>query len=221
MDTVDARVVEATLKYEALFTAPIFPLFDQPGRIYDALLSKLKTFGAVVTELTNDNNRPAESAIVCSLQIGANVTLRPGRLEVAVPEWAFPQIDQPSRLIESAWQALVSVQSVTASVQTAAFEFELELPHQAYRSALERFAPAPAALPGGTETGVVFYLPPDPEKGFRPSSVFLDRSSVDGGMSCFGTLVYDGAALEPAAVLRVAWQRMSEILDKLDIMIGR
>jgi hypothetical protein len=219
MDTVHARVVEATLKYEALFAAPISSLFDQPGQIYDALLSKLKAFGATLTELTNDSNQPAESVIVCSLQIGANVTLRPSRLDVAVPEWAFPQIDEPSRVIDSAWQALASVQSATASVQTAAFEFELELPHQTYKSALERFAPAPVALPGGTETGVVFYLPPDPEKGFRPSSVFLDRSSVAGGMSCFGTLVYDGAALEPAAVLPAAWRRMSEILDKLDIRI--
>ncbi len=106
-------------------------------------------------------------------------------------------------------------------MQTAAFEFELALPGQTYKSVMQRFAPAPAALPSGTETGVVFYLPPDPEKGFRPSSVFLDRSSVDGGMSCFGTLVYDGAALEPGKIVAAAWQRMTEILDKLDIRIGK
>ncbi len=166
MDSVCARVVEATLKYEALFTAPVFSLFDQPGRIYDAVL-------------------------------------------------------EPSRVVAGAWQALASLQSVPASVQTAAFEFELELSRQTFKSALERFAPAPAALPEGTETGVVFYLPSDPDKGYRPSSVFFDRSSVDGGMSCFGTLVYDGAALEPGKIVAAAWQRMTEILDKLDIRIGK
>ena len=46
MVTIHTRVVEARLEYEASFAAPVFTLFDQPGRIYDALLAKLETFDA-------------------------------------------------------------------------------------------------------------------------------------------------------------------------------
>jgi hypothetical protein len=96
---------------------------------------------------------------------------------------------------------------------------ELDLQRQTYKSVLERFAPAPAAFPEGTETAVVFYLPADADKGYRDSSLVLNRSEIDGGLSCYGTFVYDGAALEAEKIVRAAWQRMAEMLDKLDIRV--
>jgi hypothetical protein len=102
MATIHARVVEATIEYEALFPAPVFSLFDQPGRIYDALLAKLETFNASGEDLSVEGDQPDERAIVCSLENGADVTLRPDRLEVMVSEWTFPQMEEVSRVIDVA-----------------------------------------------------------------------------------------------------------------------
>jgi hypothetical protein len=219
MATIHARVLEATIEYEALFPAPVFSLFDQPGRIYDALLAKLETFDASVEDLSIEGDQPDERAIVCSLENGADVTLRPDRLEVMVSEWTFPQMEEVSRVIGGAWQALGSIHAAAARTQTAAFELELDLQRQTYKSVLERFAPAPAAFPEGTETAVVFYLPSDADKGYRDSSLVLNRAELEGGLSCYGTFVYDGAALDPEKIVRAAWQRMAEMLDKLDIRV--
>jgi hypothetical protein len=209
--------VEARLEYEALFAAPVFTLFDQPGRIYDALVAKLETFDASAEDLSMEGDQPDERAIVCSLENGADVTLRPDRLEVIVSEWMFPKIEEVARVIKCGWQALRSIHPVPAHTHTAAFELELGSPHQSYKSVLERFAPSPAGFPEGTETAVIFYLPSDADRGYQDSSLVPNRSEIDGGLSCYGTLVYDGAALDPEKVVAAAWQRMAEMLDKLDI----
>ena len=219
MATIHTRVVEATLEYEALFSAPAFSLFDQPGRIYDALLAKLEAFDASAEDLSIEGDQPDERAVVCSLENGTDVKLRPDRLEIIVSEWMYPEIEEVSRVIEGAWRALRSIHPVPARTHTTAFELELESPRQTYKSVLERFAPAPAAFPEGTETAVIFYLPSDADRGYQDSSLALNRSERDGGLSCFGTLVFDGGALGPEKVVAAAWQRMAEMLDKLDIRI--
>ena len=61
-----------------------------------------------------------------------------------------------------------------------------------YRELLNRLAPAPESLPGGTESAVVYYLPGDPSRGYGESSLVLNRSAeVEGGLQVNATLVYE------------------------------
>lgn len=85
-----------------------------------------------------------------------------------------------------------------------------------YQQLLGELARAPSALPSGTETAVIYYLPAESDKGYEASSLVLNRSAVVAdGLQVNATLVFVGHDLYIPQTLKTAQCRLIDLLRSL------
>jgi hypothetical protein len=109
---------------------------------------------------------------------------------------------------------------VSAKSHSLLFELDCEITTGSYAVALERFCRPYDGLPKGTETAVVYYLPPESNQGFLDSSIVLNRSAeVEGGILLVATLVFEGKRLSQDGVVQAGRKRLKDLLRRLDITL--
>ncbi len=115
------------------------------------------------------------------------------------------------------WRALEAMLvGLRATSHSIAVEMEAAVIDHTYQEFLNRFAQTPPGLPSGTQTAVVFYLPPDPKLHGKESSLVFNRTeNAELVLQLSATLVYE--RLDPANAVEAAWDRLGGLLGALEI----
>jgi hypothetical protein len=217
------RVHRSEQTYEAALSPSFGAIIDTPGRVFSALLSEFDHLDVGVSDFSLDEGSLEDKGLSCEVdKVDARVVLRADRAEIrffAVDETGHGAIEA----IRGVWKVLAfTAPEVTAKSHSLVFEMDCELPSGSYRGALEQFCRPHENLPQGTETAVVYYLPPDASKGFLDSSFVINRSAeVDGGVLLAVTLVFEGRHSRPDELVQSGRERLAELLKSLDITVTR
>jgi hypothetical protein len=126
-----------------------------------------------------------------------------------------------AEFVASVWRAVAAcAPEVAAKSYSILFEVDGEFSGNAYGPALAEYCKPLESLPKGTETAVVYYLPPDTDQGFLDSSIVLNRSSeVEGGILIAATLDFGGSTSDKSRLIPSARKRFLELLGSLQIAI--
>jgi len=217
------HVHRSELTYEAALSPFFATLIDRPGGVSSALLSELGYLDVGVSDISMDDGVLEDKGLSCEVEkLDARVVLRADRIEIhffAIDESG----DAAAEAMRAVWKAIALISpEVTAKSHSLLFEMDCELANGSYRAALEQFCRPHESLPQGTETAVVYYLPPDASRGFLDSSLVLNRSAeVDGGILLAVTLVFDGKHSRPDELIQAGRGRLAELLKSLDITAVR
>jgi len=215
-ETLQLRVHSSELTYEVALSPYFTAVIDVPGKVAGALASE---FNVSLVDIDVDDGRLEDRGLTCELdKASASVVLRADRFEVhfaAVDEgWDGP-------VAQSVWQVLnACAPLVGAKSHSLLFEMNCELPAGTYGASLQQFCIAPTSLPKGTETAVVYYLPPDSSRALLDSNIVLNRSAeVEGGILLAATIVFDGDSVSRDDVFSVGRDRFGELLKSLNITL--
>ncbi|MGA2595391.1 MAG: hypothetical protein ABSH09_00120 [Bryobacteraceae bacterium] len=205
------------LTYEIAISPSGFRLLDTPGKLCDVLLERLAAYGAASENFRLEDGDPGERALIIELDNSSvTVKVRGDRTEIHFNDCTLnepPAKDFPLQIWQALEAALAGVQATSHTIQV---EMEAKIEDGSYQEFLNRFAPKPDGLPLGTETAVVFYLPPDPKSGGKESSLVLNRTGDnDVPLQVSATLVY--RKLDPVNAIEAAWDRLGGLLGALGI----
>jgi hypothetical protein len=215
------HVQRSELTYEAVLSPSFGTLIDTPGRVLSALLSEFDHLDVGVSDVSMDDGPLEDTGLSCEVEkLDANVVIRADRVEIR-----FFSIDETgdgaAEAIRGVWKVIACTSpEVTAKSHSLLFEMDCELLNGSYRAALEPFCRPHESLPQGTETAVVYYLPPDASQGFLDSSFVLNRSAeVEGGVLLAVTLVFEGKHSRPDELIHAGRKRLADLLRSLDIAV--
>lgn len=217
---IQLHLEQCELTYEGSFVKPAFSLIDTPGKLSELLLNALDTFGCTGEDLIFADDEPGVRGVTCVLdELDARVTVRGDRIDLYCEDFAFATRESVAAVLENLWSKLKTL-NAGAVPRTHSFLFEMntELCGPSYQELLNRMARPPDSLPPRTESGVVYYLPGESDKGYAESSLVLNRSAiVENGLQVSATLVYDGHAVGPAPAISAAYGRLVELLRNLGL----
>ncbi len=213
------RMEKLELTYEAMFSRFASGVLDAPGALCDGLLIGLEPLGVTIEDLAFDKGDPAERGISCEVdQRNVRLTVKADRLELSFADLTPVELQAHAEVVEAAWKAVGLGQPGSVRRQALLFEMDSEILDGGYQPLLDRRAAPPSALPKGTESAVVYYLPAEPPCGYGESNLVLNRSAlVSGGLSVSAMIVFEGDTVKPGAVLASAWSRLVELLGHLEI----
>lgn len=217
------HIHRSELTYEAALSPSFATLIDRPGGVLSALLSEFGYLDVDVSDISMDGGLLEDKGLSCEVdKLDARVVLRADRIEIrffGIEESG----DGAAEAMRGVWKVIaLTSPEVTAKSHSLLFEMDCELPNGSYRGALERFCRPHGNLPQGTETAVVYYLPPDASRGFLDSSFVLNRSAeVDGGVLLAVTLVFEGKHSRPDELIQAGRGRLAELMKSLDITAVR
>jgi len=216
---IQLRVHQSELTYEGAFSPPIAALIDAPGGVASAVVSQFGHLDLSISDLSQDQGSLEDRGLSFEIaKFNADVLLRADRLEIR-----FFSIedtgDDAAALVQGVWQVLASVSpETTLKSHSLRFEIDCEQMTGSYHSTLEGFCSPHQNLPKGTDTAVVYYLPPDSSEGFLDSNFVLNRSAeVQGGILLAVTLVFDGKTFRPEDGFRAGRKRLEDLLSRLDL----
>jgi hypothetical protein len=193
---------------------------DSPGRLSDLLLEALEGFNCTSADLVIEEGEPGERGVTCEVdELDARVTFYGDRLEVHCANFMTGSAASVATVLENVWLGLAGLDtSVVAKTHSLLLETDMRIRGAVYQDVLSRLARPPEALPGGSETAVVHYLPADPSRGFGESSLVLNRlAGVKRGLEVNATLVYSAESLKPVEAISAAKNRLSELLRNLGL----
>jgi hypothetical protein len=207
------------LTYEIAISPSGFRLLDTPGKLCDVLLERLAAYGVASENFRLEDGDPGERALVIELDDSSvTVEVRGDRTEIYFSDCTLhepPAKELPFQIWQALEAALAGVQATSHTIQV---EMEAKIEDGSYQELLNRFAPTPDGLPSGTQTAVVFYLPPDLKSGGKESSLVLNRTGdTDRPLQVSATLVY--GKLDPLNAIEAAWDRLGGLLGALGIGI--
>lgn len=206
---------QCELTYEGAFVRPVFSLVDSPGKLYDLLLEGLAAFGCTSADLVDEEGEPGERGATCEVdQLDARVTVYGDRIEVHCAAFVLGTTAKLAPMLENVSSCLAGLSpSAVAKTHSVSIEADAQIRGSLYQELLNRLARAPDSLPPGTETAIVYYLPDEISKGYRESSLVLNRSAaVERGLQFNATLVFEAQSVKPAASLSAAENRLRELL---------
>lgn len=192
------KVEQCALTYQGAFEKPAFSLSDSPGRLCDLLLDALEAFGCTGDDLLREEGEPGEQGVTCEVgELETRVSLYGDRVEIHCEAFPTGNADTActtadiAKMMDSLWFGLAALNtSIAARTHSFLFEADVRIRGASYREVLNRLAPAPESLPGGTETAIVYYLPAERGKGYGESSIVLNRlPGVERGLQVNATLV--------------------------------
>jgi hypothetical protein len=211
---------QCELTYEGAFVKPEFSLVDFPGKLCDLLLVALEAFGCTSTDLFFEEGEPGERGVACEIdELDTRVTLHGDRIEISCANFVTETAEKVATVLANVWLGVAGLKAgVTPKTHSFLFEADTEIRGTSYQELLNRQARVPESLPGGTETAVVYYLPDEQSRGYRKSSLVLNRSGeVDGGLQINATLVYEAEFIKPEAAISAARNRLGELLRTLGL----
>lgn len=214
------HVEQCQLTYEGAFLKPALSLVDSPGKLCDLLLDALEEFGCTSTDLLCEEGEPSELGVTCEVaELDTEVRLHGDRIEIHCANFVTGTAARLATVLANVWLRLSQFRAeVVPKTHSLLFEADTEIRGLSYQDLLNRLARAPESLPVGTETAVVFYLPGEPGRGYRESSLVLNRSAeVDRGLQVNATLVYEAASIKPAEAISAAQSRLGELLRNLGL----
>jgi hypothetical protein len=214
------QLLLAELTYQGSYTKPAFSLFDTPGKLYDLLLDALEEFGSTSNDLAFEDGEPEERGVTCVVDdLDATVTVCGDRVEIKFTDFKSDLAKRAEMLLTKLWSGLTTlVSSTSPRMQSFTFDLHSEILQSSYQEVLEGFARRPQALPAGTESAVVFYLPSERGKGYGESSIVFNRSEVvERGLQVNAILTYEGDTLKPTTSFSTARKRLSELLRSLGL----
>jgi hypothetical protein len=212
---ISLRLEQCELTYEGAFLKPAFSLVDAPGKVCDLLLQALNAFDCTGADLAFEDGEPDERGVTCNVEeLGLRVTVHGDRLEVHCTDFA-KESAAVSNVLTDVWSGLEALNAGLApKTHSFLFEADSEIRGARYQGVLSHLAPVPQTLPTGTETAVVYYLPPG--SGLQESSLVLNRSAQGSGrLQITATLVFEAESFKPAAAVTAAAERLSELLRNL------
>ena len=213
------RLEHCDFTYEGLFAQPMFTLTDAPGRLADALLDILGPLGCSGPDLEIEDEGFASRGVTCEIgELDATVSLYGDRAELHCGDFRVDSHDGISEVLNNLWPRINTLAGhAVPKTISFRFDFDSQIIDGTYQQVLSRLAPPPSALPTGTESAVVYYMPPDPRLGSCDSSLVLNRSEiVDRGLQLSGTLVYEGTPEKPAT-LAEAMNRLGDLMRMLGL----
>ena len=219
---VQLQIQRSGLTYEAALGSCFGMLIDSPGRVLSAVLAEFANYDVAVSDLSIDGGNLEDRGISCEVEkLDASVTLRTDRVEIRFFDIEDTGDDTAAGVLQAIWKAIrVAAPEIAPRSHSLLYEMDCELPDGSYSKALKPFCAPPEMLPPGTETAIVYYLPPDTARGFLDSSVVLNRSSeVDGGVLLAVTLVFESGLAVPD-VLQSGRQRLADLLKRLDLTLA-
>lgn len=207
--------------YHGTLTGHIWSVLDAPGRICQALLDSLQQFGVTLDAFSFDEGAPSDRSVSCDLDnIGAEITVWVDQVRVAFSDLADITIDHSSQVVDAVCEALKSENKhALFEEHSVSFEIHLAVDEPRYRELLNPLSRVPPGFPKGTEAGVAWYLPEEPQRGYRTSLVVLGRSSpVEQGFLIINAkLNFDGKAIGAGASLSAGRKRIDELLEKVHL----
>jgi hypothetical protein len=218
---LELRVHRSELTYEVALAPFLAAVIDTPGKVVSALISEFDHLSLSLADISLDDGPLEDKGLSFEVdKFNANVLLRADRFEVqffAIHEAA----GAAAEIVPGLWRALASISpEVTAKSHSLLFEMDSEIADGSYAAALDQFCRPHEGLPKGTNTALVYYLPPDNSQGFLDSSLVLNRSAeVEGGILLAATLVFDGKRLGRDHVIKAGQDRFNVLLRRLDITV--
>jgi hypothetical protein len=220
MQATKLRLERCEFTYEGQYAHPAFSLTDAPGKLADLLLGVLSPFRCSGPDLDLDLDEFSDRAVTCEIdELDARLSIYGDRAEFHCSEFPLDGYDDVAHLLNGLWPALALLDA-RAAPKTISFRFDLDshIPGGTYQQLLNRLAPPSTALPRGTESAVVFYLPPNPLQGLCDSSLVLNRSElVDQGLQVSATLVYESQTKLPLVTLATAKNRLDDLTQGLGL----
>lgn len=217
-DALHLRIHRSELTYEAELAPFVSAVIDAPGKVAAALVSELQP-NLTLADIEANDGRLEDRGLNCDIeQLDVSVVLRADRFEIL---FTSHEPENWNGLVESIWRALSSCsEGVAAISHSLQFEVDCEFVAGTYADALSTFCKPPEALPKGTESAAIFYLPPDASVGLRDSNIVLNRSSeVEGGILVAVTIVFDGGR-SVQDVTASGIQRFDQVLQFLGIKMS-
>lgn len=203
--------------YHGTLAGNIWSVLDAPGRVCQVLLNSLQTFGVSLDDFSFDEGAPSDRSVSCDLEdMDAHITVWVDQVRVAFADLEDITIDRSSQVVDAVCEALKSEnKNAKFEEHSVSFEIHLAVDEPRYRELLDPLSRVPPGFPKGTEAGVAWYLPEEPQQGYRKSLVVLGRSSpvTQGLLIINAKLDFDGTALEAGASLSAGKKRLNELLE--------
>lgn len=208
METALLNPIEASIQYQGQFVNPAFSLFRNRYSLFGNLFHAFEKYGVSLRDLKAEAPDLAGAQISCSLlNFNVAVKIKIDILDISITNLAAVSEERAYQIVIDTWKATnLSDESVQIGQHAVTISSHYNLPKISYQELLERYVRKQENLQPQTESGVVFYLVPDSEKGINGGTIVLDRSVLGSGRLFLKAAVIFDASMVSIENLRSSFE---------------